>query len=129
VKRLLAAMRDGAVDFTLVFRRLHDASVRALFPEASPIDAWLHDWRLRLQREDSSPAARAAAMDAVNPAFIARNHRVAAALHAATYEADFAPFERLLQVLQQPFAAQPAAAEYMQPPEEAERVLQTFCGT
>jgi hypothetical protein len=50
------------------------------------------------------PDARsAAAMRAVNPAYIPRNHLVEAALDAAVTRQDFAPFEQLLDVLSRPF--------------------------
>ena len=68
-------------------------------------------------------------MRSVNPAFIPRNHRVEAVIDAAVQRDDFAPFEDLLAVLSRPFEDQPGYEPYMQPPQEHERVLQTFCGT
>jgi uncharacterized protein YdiU (UPF0061 family) len=68
-------------------------------------------------------------MRAVNPAFIARNHRVEAVIDAAVNRDDFAPFEELLTVLSKPYEDQPAFAGYAQAPEPHQRVLQTFCGT
>jgi uncharacterized protein YdiU (UPF0061 family) len=74
-------------------------------------------------------AERRAAMDAVNPAFIPRNHRIEAVIKAAVDQADFAPFEELVAVLARPFEDQPEFAEYAAPPAEFERVRATFCGT
>jgi uncharacterized protein YdiU (UPF0061 family) len=74
-------------------------------------------------------AARAAAMRAVNPIYIPRNHRVEAVIRAAVDNDDFAPFDELLTVLSKPFEAQPAFAHYAEPPQDHERVVQTFCGT
>jgi uncharacterized protein YdiU (UPF0061 family) len=68
-------------------------------------------------------------MRRVNPAFIPRNHRVEAALVAASENGQYEPFHRLLGILQRPFDDQPEVAEYEQPPQPSERVLQTFCGT
>ena len=65
----------------------------------------------------------------VNPAFIPRNHRVEAMIDAAVQRDDFGPFEELLAVLARPFEDQPGLEHYMRPPQEHERVLQTFCGT
>jgi len=76
-----------------------------------------------------SEADRAERMRRANPAFIPRNHRVEAALSAASERADFAPFHRLLAILQRPFDDQPDAIEYENPPQPSERVLNTFCGT
>lgn len=134
---LLQAMSANGADFTLTFRRLseaaagqeEDASVRGLFANPSAYDEWAERWRRRLGQEPADAVARRSAMLAVNPAFIPRNHRVEAVIRAAEDEGDFAPFQELLTVLSNPFEAQPAFARYADPPEEHERVLQTFCGT
>ena len=67
-------------------------------------------------------------MRRVNPAFVPRNHRIEEMIESAR-EGEFAPFETLLHVLERPYDDQPEFAAYMRPPEEEERVLQTFCGT
>ncbi len=67
-------------------------------------------------------------MRAVNPAVIARNHRVEEAL-AAGEAGDAAPLERLLDALSRPFEERPGFERYLDPPHPSERVLQTFCGT
>ena len=67
-------------------------------------------------------------MLSANPAFIPRNHRVEQMIQAAI-QGDFAPFERLLGVLANPFEDQPDAADLTRPPEPSEVVHQTFCGT
>lgn len=134
---LLRAMGTSGADFTLTFRQLCEAAsgegdesgVRSLFADPSAYDEWAPRWRQRLAQEPTSAATRRAAMLAVNPAFIARNHRVEAVIRAATDEDDFAPFHELVAVLSNPFEAQPAFARYAQPPAKHEQVLQTFCGT
>jgi uncharacterized protein YdiU (UPF0061 family) len=73
--------------------------------------------------------ARAAAMRGVNPAFIPRNHLVAAALDAASVRQDFQPFEDLLAVISRPYDERPELEKYSAPARPEERVLQTFCGT
>jgi uncharacterized protein YdiU (UPF0061 family) len=135
VKRLLTAMQQAEADFTLTFRRLALAlenprapTLRALFAESSQLEAWLRDWQERLAGEPRTSAERAAGMSAANPAFIPRNHRVQAALDAAE-GGDYTLFLRLLGILQRPYDDQPEVSEYALPPEPAERVLQTFCGT
>ncbi len=138
VSRWLVCLQEGTVDFTLAFRALAAVSagadapreaLRQLFPAQSPIDNWLADWQQRLQRDPRTPADRSADQRAANPAFIPRNHRVEAALQAASDHGDLRPFTKLLGILQHPYADQPEAAEYQRPPEAAERVLRTFCGT
>jgi serine/tyrosine/threonine adenylyltransferase len=100
-----------------------------VFDTSAALDIWLTKWRARLASEASAPVARAAAMHAVNPAFIPRNHRVEAAIAAAYSKADFAPFAELLAVLAKPYDDQPAFAHYALPPKPDEIVTQTFCGT
>jgi uncharacterized protein YdiU (UPF0061 family) len=134
---LLQVMRDNQADFTLTFRRLGaaatdssaDESVRNLFVNPQAYDAWAQRWRERLVLEPQDAATRQAAMQAVNPAFIPRNHRVEAMIKAAVEREDFAPFEELLQVLARPYEDQPTFAAYEEPPEPHERVHATFCGT
>jgi serine/tyrosine/threonine adenylyltransferase len=134
---LLDAMAKNQADFTLTFRRLSDAAldpegdgeVRQLFADPAAYDEWAVRWRQRASEETRQPAARQAAMRAVNPAFIPRNHRVEAVIDAAVNRDDFAPFEELLAVLSKPYEDQPAFAAYAEPPEPHQRVLQTFCGT
>ncbi|MGO3933468.1 protein adenylyltransferase SelO [Rhodopseudomonas pseudopalustris] len=133
----LAAMAKGRADFTLTFRRLSDAAidptelgtVRALFDDPAAFDDWAPRWRQRVTAEPQDGAARQAAMRAVNPAYIPRNHRVEAAIRAAVDKDDFGPFHELLTVLTNPFREQPEFDRYADPPQPHERVLETFCGT
>ena len=134
---LFDAMAHGAADFTLVFRALceaaadetKDAEVARLFSEPAVFTAWTPAWRKRLAEETASPAERAAAMRRVNPAIIARNHRVEDAIRAATDRGDMVPFNRLVAALSHPFEAPGEYAELALPPKEDEIVRETFCGT
>ena len=133
---LLKLMGEQGADFTLTFRRLCDAAVdpetgavRSLFTDPAPFDSWAARWRQRLAGEPGTPDARRAAMRAVNPAFIPRNHLVEAALTAAIARDDFGPFEEMLAVVTRPYDDLPGFARYGLPPEAGEKVYQTFCGT
>jgi uncharacterized protein YdiU (UPF0061 family) len=136
ISALFATMQSAGADFTLTFRRLagsadqpaDDASLLALFSPSSGIEDWLRRWRERLVSEPHTAAERAVNMRRENPAFIPRNHRVEAALEAAT-QGEFGPFHRLLHILERPYDDQPGREEYEQPPAPGERVLRTFCGT
>jgi serine/tyrosine/threonine adenylyltransferase len=134
---LLQAMAANGADFTLTFRRLGaaaadesgDAAVRRLFADPSAFDDWVGRWRQRLEREPGHAAARRASMEAANPAYIPRNHRVEAAIVAAMDEGDFTHFHEVVTVLSRPYEDQPGLEHYADPPAEEERVLRTFCGT
>ena len=137
VQDLLDAMTGNQADFTNTFRRLGEAAlgpdgdeaVRGLFVDPTTFDEWAMRWRQRTALEPQATAERRAAMHRVNPAFIARNHRVEAVIQAAMNEDDYSPFEELLTVLSKPFEDQPTFAAYAEPPEAHQRVTQTFCGT
>ncbi|MQB43765.1 protein adenylyltransferase SelO [Rhizobium sp. ICMP 5592] len=137
IQSLLAVMHEQEADFTLTFRRFaalaasgdNEAGFAASFKDAQSVAPWLALWQERLGRDPQSPTARAKAMLGVNPAFIPRNHRIEQAIAAAVEEDDFSLFEALLTVLAKPYEDQPAFAPYAEPPQPAERVLQTFCGT
>ena len=138
IRRLLSAMHGASADFTLTFRKLaasaetpegNDNALRQLFSDASALDEWLRDWRTRLARDPQAAAERAANMRRVNPAYIPRNHRVEAALNAASEHGDMNPFLQLLTVLQKPFEDHPDAAGFELPAAPEERVFNTFCGT
>jgi serine/tyrosine/threonine adenylyltransferase len=135
---LLERMARNGADFTLTFRRLSDAventdgeeGVRSLFTDCTAYDDWAASWRKRLAGDGGATAeSRAAAMRAVSPAFIPRNHLVEEALSAAVNNEDFSAFERLLKVLSRPYDEQPTFRRYAEPPRPDQVVRQTFCGT
>jgi uncharacterized protein YdiU (UPF0061 family) len=134
---LLALMAEHGADFTLTFRGLCDVAadtegddaMRTLFSGSAAYDAWVDGWRWRLSETSGLPEARRTAMQAINPAYIPRNHIVEQVIAAAVTDGDFAPFEAFLGVLAQPFEHQPGHERYALPPAPEERVLQTFCGT
>jgi uncharacterized protein YdiU (UPF0061 family) len=134
---LLNAMAANQADFTLTFRHLADAAlgpegdpgVRDLFVDPNAFDAWVVHWRERLAQEPQDGATRRAAMRAVNPAYIPRNHRVEEMIEAAVERDEFAPFEEFLRVLAKPYEDQPKFARYAEPPPPDQRVYRTFCGT
>jgi len=135
---LLDTMATNRADFTLTFRSLSDLPLEdsgtdsrasTLFDEPAAFEAWAADWRAALAGEGRDDASRRAAMRAVNPAFIPRNHRVAEAIAAAANEQNLQPLECLLEVTAKPFSEHDELADYALPPQPHEVVHQTFCGT
>ncbi len=135
VNALYAAMAGQNVDHTLFFRHLPEAAegdaarLLALFDDASAFEEWLPHWRARLAREGRDPAERRAAMEAVNPLYIPRNHKVEEALAAAETEGDMAPITRLLEVLRSPYEARAGLEDYARPAPGDFGPYKTFCGT
>lgn len=138
---LLHCMAANKADFTLTFRRLShldrdlghesaqaDNAVRELFEDPSAFDHWAENWRARLARETRGDEERQAAMRAVNPAYIPRNHRIEQLIDAAV-GSDYRLFNMLNKVLSHPYDEQPEYEDYQTPPRPEEVVQQTFCGT
>jgi serine/tyrosine/threonine adenylyltransferase len=134
---LFRRLAGNRIDYTLFFRRLcasaadpaADAAITSLFADPASFTTWAEAWRRRLAVEPISPEARAASMARANPAVIPRNHRVEEAIAAAVRRNDFKPFELLADVLAAPYDDHPEVAYLEDPPEPAERVCRTFCGT
>ena len=125
---LLDRMAASQADFTNTFRALGRGDARDQFSDREAYDTWEEVWRARLSREGTTPEARRAELDRANPWVIPRNHRIEEAI-ASAVNGDFAPFERLVQVLATPFSEQADASDLTRPPSDAEVVTQTFCGT
>jgi uncharacterized protein YdiU (UPF0061 family) len=105
--RLLAVERT---DWTIFWRRLADAArdgdhapVRDLFIDGARFDAWLPALlRRRATLTARDGAALSAAMRAVNPKFVLRNHLGQQAIEAARRR-DFSGVATLLELLESPF--------------------------
>ncbi len=124
ISDLLTRMAQNGADFTNTFRALGGDRARDQFTDPAAFDAWAEGWRGRLGREGAPDAV----MEAANPAFIPRNHRIEQMIQAAV-QGDYAPFQRLNEVLARPYEDQPEAADLTRPPSAAEVVHATFCGT
>ncbi len=124
---LLDAMHTEKVDYTSTFRGLADGLAAGTSPFQQPAGTeWTERWIQRLAGADRTRAA--ARMNATNPIYIPRNHKVEEALEAAV-EGDLAPTQALLEVLQRPFERQPGREDYADPAPEAFGPYQTHCNT
>ncbi|SMR82168.1 Uncharacterized conserved protein YdiU, UPF0061 family [Aliiroseovarius halocynthiae] len=129
---LHSLMQGAGSDYTRTFRALS----RVAGGDASALDGIViaegtADWSSRyLHRlsHDEDNFARPDAMDAVNPIYIPRNHKVEEALSAAS-DGDMAPFDTLLQVLSDPFREQDGAEAFALPAPDGFGPYTTFCGT
>ncbi len=125
---LLARMAAQRLDFTGTFRGLClavEGDPRPLFA----LGDWGTRWRVRLAAEEVSVDVRAAAMRAVNPVYIPRNHLVAAAIEAAVEREDFGVFAELVAVTSEPFVERDGLERFALPAAAHEEVVATFCGT
>ena len=127
VDDLLGLLREGHVDYTSFFRSLAAAArgdaepARAQVLDLAAIDAWTARW-LALHPD-------AAAMDRVNPIYLARNHLVEQALAAASDDDDLEPLGRLLEAVAQPYTERAGFERYAEPAPLDFGQYRTFCGT
>ncbi|HEV7913181.1 MAG TPA: protein adenylyltransferase SelO family protein, partial [Albitalea sp.] len=137
IDALLKRMAEDRTDFTIGFRRLagfgtadgaDNSAVRDLFVDREAFDAWAARYRERLVAEGSIDAARALAMNRVNPKFILRNHLAQEAIHQAQ-NGDFGETARLLKVLQRPFDEQPEHAAYADFPPDWAQHIEVSCSS
>jgi uncharacterized protein YdiU (UPF0061 family) len=130
----LALLHAQRVDHTLGFRRLNDAARGdagawlALFRDPTPAQSLLERLRARWALGDA--VARAATMRTANPAVIARNHEVEAALEAAVEGGDLGPTVALVDALRSPFDERAERARFLEPaPPDVTQRYRTYCGT
>lgn len=125
----LALLAEHQVDFTGFWRDLATAAQgdqrairgRFLGPVAE-LDAWLESW--------SALSPDATLIRATNPVYIPRNHIVEEAL-AAAVDGDLEPFERLLDLLRNPYAEREGFEfrRFARPAPEGAAQYVTYCGT
>lgn len=130
--RTLSVLAQNAIDMTVFFDTLtrhvsgeSETLLLDLFNNKTDAKEWLSDWRAL---RNNNPGT-ADTMRRVNPALIARNHRVEAALLAATNNNDLKPLLRLSEALRTPYQCCPENSDLQQPPLPDEVVKETFCGT
>ncbi|AJA08999.1 UPF0061-family protein [Sphingopyxis fribergensis] len=134
IDTLFDELEEHDVDFTSFFRALamllrgDGALFESLLPTPDAMAPWIADWWERIAREPTGPLEHAAAMDAVNPLYIPRNHLVEAAL-AAAEAGDLAPWLELLEVVRHPYAVRPGFERFAEPAASDAGPYQTFCGT
>jgi len=139
---LMQLLAQGAVDFSIFWRRLSLAAathadpaadperaqaaiepVRDLFLQPEAFDAWALAWRERLRSDPGfEPLAAQTRMLATNPQVVLRNHLGETVIQHAR-QGDWAPLHRLQAALAQPFTALPGHDDLADfPPDWAARI-------
>ena len=121
----LRFLHENKLDYTLSFRTL---AARIAPDDGNQFGDVESRWRARVSTQGMDEKTISEKMNAVNPLFIPRNHRVEQAIDRAV-EGDLSVFEDLNFVLSRPFEEQPEYMKYAEAPSIDERVTQTFCGT
>ncbi|MGH8813003.1 MAG: protein adenylyltransferase SelO, partial [Advenella sp.] len=126
-------LHDQSADFSLSFRYLaqiddDESALRSLFADTAGLEQWLVSYRTRLQDNDGDARARASRMDRVNPLYVLRNYLAEEAIQAAA-KGDMSVTDSLLQVLRDPYTAQPGMEHYAEPPPQWGRELEVSCSS
>ena len=135
ISQLLNLMKINKVDFTLCFRYLSKAlvgdikSIKNLFKNDIAFDNWMTLWKERVSQESISDEKIASSMNAVNPLYIPRNHKVEEALEAAVFDNNMKPFLKLHDILKNPYEEIKEFHEYEKPVKNSSVRYKTFCGT
>lgn len=125
VEEGLRLLHGQKVDFTGFFRALSAGTAADLFTDVDAFQAWAE------KREQLLPADREAMradMDALNPAYVPRNHVVEQALAKATL-GDLGEVERILDAMSDPYVERPGFEDLAAPDPESGFGFATFCGT
>ncbi len=123
ITETLQHMANAWADFTRFFTALtRGDDMRSFFISDLAHDEWRAEWNILRAPEAT------ALMQKYNPVYIARNHRVEAALTAAENQ-NYLPLHQLLDAVQNPFTARADLVQFENAPDAQEEVLQTFCGT
>jgi len=135
ISQLLNLMKTNKVDFTLCFRYLSKAligdikSIKNLFKNDIAFDNWMTLWKERISQESISDEKIASSMNAVNPLYIPRNHKVEEALEAAVFKNDMTKFIELHSILKKPYKESNGYESYAMPDLKSNGPYKTFCGT
>ena len=115
LEQLMQALHQHQIDYTLFFRNLSEGLG---VPHA--LETWYERYAQRLEIETESQDQRLEQMCHVNPKYILRNHLAQRAIERAQKK-DFSEVQKLLKILESPFATQAVSEEYTQgpPPELA----------
>jgi hypothetical protein len=115
IAELLTLMADARADYTLAFRGLAQAD-EAWLTQFAPVQAKAMAWRTRYRARMDGEGERGAAMDVVNPKYVLRNWVAETAIRAVEDQGDAGPLDRILRLVQSPFAAHPGAESFALPP-------------
>ena len=130
ISELLDTMQKHKADFTNTFRFLSEDILSGddIF-KTEEFLIWYKKWKLRLKKESNTFENIKKIMDTNNPRIIPRNHLVEKALKSAE-EGDLETIVDFSKIIKNPYSSSiDVPKKYLNPPNDSEKVLQTFCGT
>jgi uncharacterized protein YdiU (UPF0061 family) len=143
---LRSAMASAKADFTRMFRMLadirtaaesegdgglahaHHEALHLALGGTEDAATWIDRYERRLEHETRPAPERAAAMNAVNPRIVLRNHLAQEAIEASQ-AGDDGPVRRLLAALRNPYSDDPAVAAYDRPAPAGQPPIVVSCSS
>ena len=138
IQQLLEILEANRVDYTNFFRALSSFTVqpennnellRDKFIDLAAFDSWAARYRERLLAEQSIDHERKGRMDQVNPKYVLRNYLAETAIRQAVDERDYSEIDRLLELLQKPYAEQPLMERYAAAPPTWSKQVVVSCSS
>ena len=123
IGRFLTILQQERLDFTKSFRNLAEPEFLKGMDES-----WLSDYRARLASEGRSDSERIAAMNAVNPKYVLRNHLAQEAIMKAE-SGDYSEIGTLMKLLSRPYEEQAGMEHYAEPPPKGIREIEVSCSS
>jgi uncharacterized protein YdiU (UPF0061 family) len=128
IRSLLRLMAKTGADYSQTFRGLTQTGEDWLFlfgPAREAALAWRERYRARMDGEGD----RRAAMDAVNPRYVLRNWVAETAIRAVEDRGDARPLDRVLRLVQAPYAEHPGEEALSEPPAPEFAGLSVSCSS
>ena len=122
VMSFLEYLEKESLDFTLAFRNLPKLYLgdKDFYKDTIELNEFIENWKKRIISTEG--------LDKINPYIIPRNHQVEQAIDFA-YKGDYSHFHFLVEKLNSPFKEDDENQKLSIPPNNDEKVYQTFCGT
>ena len=134
IKKTFVLLQISKVDYTGFFRELtcvangaETTKLIELFNKTELLHSWLERWT-KLRDELKTKTVLAEQMRKTNPIFIPRSYLVEEALEFAR-NGDMSYFNKLLQVVQNPYTEDPCLENLSQPAKKWQNQIPTFCET
>ncbi len=129
-EELLTWMQKYNADYTNTFRALCPGALPTGAEYSNPefVD-WYRRWEARINKQSETKEASLKLMQANNPIYIPRNHKVENALSAASQSDDLTSLHTLLDVISKPYMERTEHEAYTEPRPLGFGSYQTFCGT
>ncbi len=131
---LLKLMEKDQVDYTLLFRRLAhiksagQSQLRDMFIDREGFSQWQSQYEQVLQQSPMAAEQRQVKMNTVNAKYILRNYMAQTAIEKAE-QGDYSEVERLMTVLQSPFAEHPEMEHYAGLPPDWATEISVSCSS